>query len=298
MKLFHTKLDLFDDEDFRLNLRLTRNKLFKIHDTYLKYDWDPDHLSTYLDIYTFAIDQEEAEAKIRIMIDLLSFLYDYDLLLGGAYYVREVENFGGENAFEKDEVKNKNILKLIEVQQIIKELPSKEQKIVLQCIRYYARALKLYDLELYEEALLTSYKAQELIVNYLYNKNYKERLESDINNVVPHLLESHFNEKYLGNGTDKEIFEDVSKLLKELVTARRKTTVILDHLGLSKYKDEVGEFVRVRNRIGAHSNSGKMLLNEEIAAQCIHLAKKIISRYLSSEDEKLVYLDGQKTDDL
>ncbi|MEG7283638.1 hypothetical protein [Bacillus sp. 0909A] len=292
MKLFKLRLDLYDLEDNGIYLRITRNKLFEIKPIYLYYTWDNDGGIRNLDLYIKDLNKEKAKESLVSFMHLLNFMYHMDISIAGGFYIWEVEGLPNNEIVEK--VTNKNIVLLSETFQRINQYTGKEYKLIVQCIKYFSRSLKLIELELFEESLLTAYKIIELISNKVFKDIYKEKFSGALADIIPNFLKENFNENYSGQGKDNEINGYVINMGEELITARRKAVKALEHLNLLDLQDEIGEVIRIRNKVGAHSSISNPQVDIETVANTQNIARKMLTKYLFKNRYEKLALDGYK----
>lgn len=276
--MFYYSLDLQDLHENTILLKITRNKLFKINKFYLLYMWNEE--SSELRLFINELNQDKATKELDEFVDLLKYLFNIDISITSSMYLYPIDSLPSYEVIEADKAQNNNIKR---INYVVNELEIKrtneEYRIMTQSIRYYSRSLKLIELELWEESFLTAFKPIELISNYIYKKEYQIDFNNRINDVVPKILKNHFGEIYRDENKDKEISQSVINTLEELLTLRRKISKTLGFLKLDRIKDEIGQVVRLRNKVGAHSNSGKLKLNIDDALKCQRISKEITSRF-------------------
>ncbi|WP_226683461.1 hypothetical protein [Sutcliffiella horikoshii] len=285
-------LELLDINDDSIILKLTKNTFFKVLNGAINYNWEPQSGDLFLEINVYGESEDEAENKIFDIINFLSFLYGYDLL--AINNLKDIYEFSTPIEIEHVTNSNRNFQKLKIVEAAFNDLKNEDQKKVTNSIKYFARGIRLTDLELYEEAYLTFYKAIELIVNHLYTKVYAHQFEQEIENIMNIFLKNTFNESYQGKNNDVEIYKSIHKSLLGAVTARRKLIKVISHLDISELEKEAGKVVQKRNKIAAHANTKNNVLDINDVMQCGHLASRIISGYLLGKKYNQAFLNGEK----
>ncbi|PGE55218.1 hypothetical protein COM65_28590 [Bacillus wiedmannii] len=289
--MFCFSIELCDLHDNSILVKLSRNKLFKVDNYYLLNSWDTNGGINTLDIYIEEIDKDTAEQKLTNFVNLLNFLYNIDISISSNLYLYEIEALPPFNVIDGEANTNKNVKKIDNLVKKLKSLDSRDCTIIEQAIRYYSRSLKLMELELFEDSFLTAFKPIELISSSIYKDKYQKEFDEYIKKVVPNLLNDLFNEEYRNENKDKEINMTIISTLESIQTQRRKIAKTLEFLNLNDLKKDIGQIVRWRNQIGAHSNSGKVTLDIEESIACQKICKKIIATYLFGKNTQLTKLD-------
>lgn len=292
--VYYFTLDLFDLHDNPILIKLTRNKLFRVDNYYIISRWDPSRGDSNLTVYIVELDQNKAIEQLIGFINLLNFLYDIDITISSSLHLYNVGALPTTEIIDVRDTQNNNIKKLDSVISKIKSLEETDYKIIEQCIRYYSRSLKLMELELHEESFLTAFKPIELISNYIYKNNYQQDFNEYIQNIVPEMLKKLFDEEYRYENKDKEINIKTKAALESILTQRRKISKTLGFLDLNSIKDEIGELVRLRNKIGAHGNSGKLVLTIDESLNCQKICKRIITTFLFGNMSNLTKLECER----
>ncbi|MFJ7364032.1 hypothetical protein ACIQWQ_07860 [Peribacillus frigoritolerans] len=292
--MFYFSLDLFDLHENTILVKLTRNKLFKVDNIYLLSRWDPSGGDSTLNVYIEEIDENKAKEQLTRFINLLNFLYDIDITIASSLHLYEAGVLPAFEIINAGTTTNNNIKKINNVVQKIKNLNPTDYKIIDQSLRYYSRSLKLMELELHEDSFLTAFKPIELIANYIYKNNYQQEFNEYIGKLVPQLLKELFDEEYRDENKDKEINMTTIATLENVQTQRRKISKTLGFLNLNSLKDEIGQVVRLRNKIGAHGNSGKLILGIDESLNCQKICKHIVTTYLFGNLTQLTKLDCER----
>lgn len=287
-------LDLHDLNDNGILIKLARNKLFKAENFYLLNTWDSMWGDNTLTIYIDEANQENAQKQLFDFIHLLSYLYNFDLSISTSLYLHSVKKLPEYEIIQSDTTKNKNIFKISHCLKTISALPLEQTKLITKSFHYYSRSLKLMELELFEDSFLTAFKPVELISNYIYKTNYQDDFNKHISNVVPNILTELFNEEYRDENKDKEINDAVMNALANIITQRRKISKSLSYLDLTDLNKDIGNLVRLRNRVGAHANSRSLSVDMDASVECLSICRKIISTFLFGNKNNLTKLNCER----
>ncbi|PGS04837.1 hypothetical protein COC45_28160 [Bacillus cereus] len=290
---YYNRFMLEDLDDNTITLKLPRRKIFRLGKVAMYYDWETES-APFLSMYIEETDTKAAKAEINTIIGFLSYLYGYDLIASNhvMLWKREIPKDMEEIALNTT---NNNLQNIFVFYNALNNLEDVERKIVNQSIAYYAKALRLMDFRLYDEAFLVGYKSMEIIFNHLFSIHYNKQFEEDIKNIVKELIKKHFDEDYKGQNKDLGIQKSIFKELKELITARRKAVNSLRFLGLDKYNNQLGKVVQARNSVGAHASGTDTTIDNHLIDESLSLAFKVISRMvIRDNDDIALAVSGEK----
>lgn len=291
--MFAVTLELEDLDENKILVKLARNKLFKIEKFYLFNQWDTDGSTRTLTIYVDVEDRKKAEEEMGKFLDLLNFMFDIDLTISTSFYF-ESDDLPTSVYVIAENANNNNIKKINELFTHILSLDSKKQKLIHQSLHYYSRSLKLFELELYEDAFLTAYKPIELISNNVYKYQYQTDFNLAISSVMPNLLKELFDEEFKEEGKDCEINNLIVPMLEGILTQRRKIKNTLLFLKMESEEKHCGKLVSLRNKVGAHATSGGKKIGMYEYVDCRVLSKKIITAYILGEPSDISDLDMER----
>ncbi|MGG8383803.1 hypothetical protein ACQ9BL_21910 [Bacillus sp. R-CC1] len=292
-KVFYEEVVIGNLQEIIMKLKLPRRQFFQLGKTTIRYDWDTEG-SIFLECYVEEVNRELAKKELISLINLLSYLYGFDIMGSNNLYLIEIEK-PSEMPIGLEEVSNRNLKNIITFYNELNKLEEGVKKRIHRSIAYYARALRLRDLSLYEEAFLVVYKSTEIISEYIFSQHYKESFNNGMENVVKNLLKEHFAEEYQKKGRDLEISNAIRRELKYLVTARRKVMNCVTFLGLDKLKGNVGEIVQFRNQIGAHASSSNREISMDLLMSAFHLSLFVISRMVKKNDDIIARIKGDQS---
>ncbi len=282
----------FDSDYEKFKFGIPRGSSFKLSNVYFTdYHWD--EFSTCISVITY-INEENIQKAERIArkcfhdsMRILSFLYEKHV----EYSIVKVDYKEIVAVDVLIEKANKNNLgKIQKFDELLVNLDPEKLRIGFASMNYYSKGLELLSLNLYEESFLSVFKSMEILANF-YSVNLKTIFNNNIVNMYSKLIRDTFREEYQNQHKDKEIFDSAKSILEDLVTTRRKLNFVIKQLNLEE--DEavkyLGQMVQYRTT-AAHGNITGRELNLALFSWTFKLSKKMISKFMLEENDKIAYL--------
>jgi len=292
-----TKLILRNTTDDNIYLKLPQNMDIVINNCFYRYRYEKNFfMELIITCYIDNLCKDEAENKFYEYVEssnaILSFLYQIpigDSSLG----ICGISEVSYGRKVITNQTKSRNINNLVFFLDSLKLLDEKMFKIADKCIDYFARSLKFYENNFFEEAFLSAFKGIEIISNYVYKNNYMNVFKKRNNDYFDDMLALNYDESYSNEGLDKEVKKAVLNELKRLTTIRRKIVLTMKYLKVDNQYNNIGEFVSLRNSVVAHGSTGSLNEKVNLVIDCMMLSKFVISKFVLKNKHKKAYLDGE-----
>lgn len=288
----HATLHMLEDET--ILLRLPRGFRFCLLDCYYS-KYRVNGFGCEINITTYVSDDEIKPAKraafrkIEESRRFLSFLY-------GTHINYEINKYKFEEPDQHDTAQiipksSKNISYIADFNDSYLKLTKEKQSIAKNAILYMSKALELWDLELFTESFLSTYKAIELISNYHKQKIAYHRVLDAVEGSLSIFFQQAYDETY-ERKRHQEIYNSVKQIIMDKsFTAKMKLLLTAKYYNLKEEEINLLKSAdQIRSRDAAHGNIENAEINLDLLAKFLYIAKKLIGVFILSEDYKKVFL--------
>jgi hypothetical protein len=279
----------------KIRLILPINFVFKVLNTFYKYNPLQGYGEANLDVNTYAENKEIAEENIENSNNLLSFLYGLNITFGinGGFLSDNQQ----EPEFDQI-IKGKNIKKIYDSSGTIKLLSGQKKKALFDSLACYSTGLN-FDLERFiQESFLTRFRIFEIIsFDFFYglkaNTLHVDLQVNDAEVKIKKIIDEHFHFQLIDatyKGITDYFFNYIVKRIKN--EEYFKLSYIFNLYNIQYESSQLRELVTVRNNI-IHAKG--IIYNDDQKWQYSNLTdkltKELISKYFFGKSYTQIMLD-------